>query len=84
MGLDESRWPLLRFFEGRWKLLPGGSLQASTEEFSEWCEEQSKNLMFEIKTGKQEIEDLKAVIAEESAIIETETQAHREAIAGHT
>jgi chromosome segregation ATPase len=30
--------------------------------FSEWCEERSKNIGFEIKTGKAEIEDLNAAI----------------------
>merc|ERR1712072_858115 len=33
------------------------------DEFSEWCEEQSKNLQFEIKTGKSTVEELKATIA---------------------
>merc|ERR1719284_1131584 len=51
----------------------GQATQKLYEEFSEWCEEQSKNLMFEIKTGKQEGADLKAVIAEEGALIETST-----------
>jgi hypothetical protein len=51
----------------------GETAQKLYEEFSEWCEEQSKNLMFEIKTGKQEVQDLKAVIVEEGALIETST-----------
>eukprot|EP00408_Alexandrium_pacificum_P061368 CAMPEP_0171171912 /NCGR_PEP_ID=MMETSP0790-20130122/9455_1 /TAXON_ID=2925 /ORGANISM="Alexandrium catenella, Strain OF101" /LENGTH=686 /DNA_ID=CAMNT_0011636767 /DNA_START=54 /DNA_END=2114 /DNA_ORIENTATION=+ len=38
-------------------------------EFSEWCEERSKNLGFEIKTGKAEAEDLKASIDKEAATI---------------
>jgi len=42
-------------------------------EFSEWCEERSKEVMFEIKTGKGEIESLKATIEKESANIQTQT-----------
>jgi len=37
-------------------------------EFAEMCEERSKNLQFEIKTGKAEVADLKAAISEETAI----------------
>lgn len=51
----------------------GESTQKVYEEFSEWCEEQAKNLMFEIKTAKAEVADLKAVIVEETAIIESLT-----------
>jgi hypothetical protein len=47
----------------------GENTQKVYEEFSEWCEEQSKNLHFEIKTATAEVADLKAVIAEETAII---------------
>jgi molecular chaperone GrpE (heat shock protein) len=36
-------------------------------EFSEWCEDQAKNLEFEIKTGKAESESLKAIIEEQTA-----------------
>jgi len=36
-------------------------------EATEWCEERSKNLGFEIKTAKAEIDSLKATIAEETA-----------------
>jgi hypothetical protein len=35
--------------------------------FSEWCEERSRNLGFEIKTGTSEAKGLKATIAEEAA-----------------
>mmetsp|Transcript_152163 Transcript_152163/g.369553 ORF Transcript_152163/g.369553 Transcript_152163/m.369553 type:complete len:689 (+) Transcript_152163:81-2147(+) len=38
------------------------------KEFSEWCEERSKNLGFEIKTGKAEVQELQASIAEETSI----------------
>jgi predicted RNase H-like nuclease (RuvC/YqgF family) len=36
-------------------------------EFSEWCEDQAKNLEFEIKTGKSEAASLKATIEEQTA-----------------
>ena len=32
------------------------------EEYSEWCADRSKNLGFEIKTGKSEIAELQATI----------------------
>merc|ERR1719311_824299 len=40
----------------------GKAAQAVYDEFAEWCEEESKNLQFEIKTGKAEAEELNAVI----------------------
>jgi len=40
-------------------------------EFAEMCEERSKNLQFEIKTGKGEISGLKATINEEMALAES-------------
>merc|ERR1719382_648528 len=49
----------------------GEKAQKVYEEFSEWCEESNKNLNFEIKTGKTEVSELKATIAEETAIIES-------------
>merc|ERR1719163_1029035 len=45
----------------------GDEAQKVYEEFSEWCEDQSKDLHFEIKTEKAEIEDLNALIAKETA-----------------
>merc|ERR1719440_2149244 len=45
----------------------GAESQKVYEEFSEWCEDQSKQLHFEIKTEKAEIDDLNAVIAKETA-----------------
>lgn len=39
-------------------------------EYAEWCEDKSKDLHYEIKTGKAEVEELKATIASESATIE--------------
>merc|ERR1719487_2024874 len=47
----------------------GEASQKVYEEFSEWCEERSKTLSFEIKTGKAEVADLKATIAYEASTI---------------
>jgi len=46
----------------------GEAAHAIYAEFAEMCEERSKNLQFEIKTGKAEVADLKAAISEETAI----------------
>merc|ERR1719288_250624 len=46
----------------------GEAAHATYAKFSEMCEERSKNLQFEIKTGKGEVADLKAAIDEETAI----------------
>merc|ERR1719454_599915 len=43
--------------------------QKEYDEFSEWCEEQSKNLQFEIKTGTSTVEELKATVESETAKI---------------
>jgi len=40
----------------------GEAAQKVFDEFSEWCEEESKNLQFEIKTGKAQAEELTATI----------------------
>jgi hypothetical protein len=45
----------------------GNDAQKVYDEFSEFCEDRSKELGFEIKTGKQEVKDLEAVIAKEAA-----------------
>jgi len=45
----------------------GEAAQATYDEFSEWCEDRSKNVGFEIKTGKAEIADLSATIEKETA-----------------
>jgi hypothetical protein len=42
-------------------------------EFSEWCEDTSKNVMYEIKTGKSDKESLEASIAKEAANIDAQT-----------
>merc|ERR1719389_1001707 len=45
------------------KIIKEGEVaQKEYDEFAEWCEEESKNLQFEIKTGKAEAEELTAVI----------------------
>jgi len=50
----------------------GEAAQKIYAEFSEWCEDTSKDLMFEIKTGKGEVADLKATIEKESANIQVQ------------
>jgi len=40
----------------------GEAAQKTYDEFAEWCEDEAKNLQFEIKTAKAEAEDLNAVI----------------------
>jgi len=51
----------------------GEAAHALYAEFAEMCEERSKDLQFEIKTGKGEVADLKAVIDEETATAESLT-----------
>eukprot|EP00928_Gymnodinium_smaydae_P023690 TRINITY_DN1944_c1_g1_i1.p1 TRINITY_DN1944_c1_g1~~TRINITY_DN1944_c1_g1_i1.p1 ORF type:complete len:721 (+),score=275.94 TRINITY_DN1944_c1_g1_i1:76-2163(+) len=46
----------------------GVAAQKEYEELSEWCKDGAKNLAFEIKTAKGEIEDLKATIEEQSSV----------------
>jgi len=41
-------------------------------EFAEWCEDTSKNVMYEIKTGKSDVASLKASIAKESSNIDAQ------------
>merc|ERR1719160_983941 len=40
----------------------GEAAQKLYDEFAEWCEEESKNLQFEIKTSKSTAEDLQSTI----------------------
>merc|ERR1719242_2158980 len=49
----------------------GEAAHATYAEFAEMCEERSKDLQFEIKTGKAEVADLKAAIDEETALAES-------------
>jgi len=48
----------------------GQVAQKEYDEYAEWCEDKSKSLGFEIKTGKSEVEDLTASIVSESATID--------------
>ena len=50
-------------------LLGFGASFGAAEEFAEWCEDQSKKLTFEIKTGKAEVAELTATIEQETATI---------------
>merc|ERR1719313_1614351 len=45
----------------------GEESQKLYDEFSEWCEDTSRDLGFEIKTGKAQAADLQATIDEETA-----------------
>merc|ERR1719473_528760 len=47
----------------------GQAAQKVYDEFAEWCEEQSKELGFSIKTGKAEAEELNAIIEKANADI---------------
>merc|ERR1719506_2874977 len=49
----------------------GADAQKVYDEFSEFCEDRSKQLGFEIKTGKQGKKDLEATIANEAAKAES-------------
>merc|ERR1719181_658374 len=48
----------------------GEAAQKVYEEYSEWCENRSKNIHWEIKTGKAQVEELEATIESASASIE--------------
>merc|ERR1719146_590931 len=53
----------------------GEDAQKTYDEFSEWCEDRSTKLGFEIKTGKATVAELEATISEEtSTIAELETK----------
>mmetsp|Transcript_102869 Transcript_102869/g.330039 ORF Transcript_102869/g.330039 Transcript_102869/m.330039 type:complete len:686 (+) Transcript_102869:56-2113(+) len=47
----------------------GEDAQKVYAEFSEWCEDRSRSLTFEIKTGKGQVEELKAAIAQDASTI---------------
>jgi len=47
----------------------GETAQKTYSDFAEYCETTSKNVGFEIKTGKAQVEDLNAKIGEETATI---------------
>merc|ERR1719159_855953 len=48
----------------------GKDAQKAYDEFSEWCEDRSKELGFEIKTWKAEVADLKATILEATTCLD--------------
>merc|ERR1719426_96703 len=55
----------------------GEDAQKEYDSYAEWCEDRSTQLGFEIKTGKSEVEELKATIEEEtssSAALETKIE----------
>merc|ERR1719478_146116 len=45
----------------------GKEATATYDSYAEWCEDKSKELGFEIKTGKSNVAELKATIEEETA-----------------
>merc|ERR1719503_439517 len=47
----------------------GTEAQKVYDEHAEWCEDRSKNLGFEIKTGQANVAELKATIAAETSSI---------------
>jgi len=49
----------------------GNDAQKVYDEFAEFCEDRSKNVGFEIKTGKAGVKDLEAAIAKEKATAES-------------
>merc|ERR1740138_577548 len=49
----------------------GKDAQKVYDEFSEFCEDRSRELGFEIKTGKGEVKDLEAAIEKETATAES-------------
>jgi len=50
----------------------GEAAQKTYSEFAEWCEDESKNLRFEIKTAKAEVEQLQATLEKSASDIENE------------
>merc|ERR1719482_714875 len=57
------------------KVIAEGTAEQKTyDEFAEWCEEQSKELGYTIKTAKTEIEDLQATIEKASSDISDEEE----------
>merc|ERR1719181_694862 len=52
----------------------GTADQKTYDEFAEWCEEQSKDLGYAIKTAKSEIEELSATIQKASSDVADEEE----------
>merc|ERR1711879_709048 len=46
----------------------GEAAKTAYAEFTEWCEDESKNFNFDIKTSKGEIDELKASIEKETSL----------------
>ena len=59
----------------------GEAAQKTYAEFSEWCEDRNRDLDNEIKTGKSQVEELKASIAEEVSIATSLTTKVEELVA---
>merc|ERR1719453_1106815 len=51
----------------------GAVAQKEYEKYAEWCEDTSRNLQYEIKTGKATKEELEATIEKMTAKIDTAT-----------
>jgi len=49
----------------------GVDAQKVYDDFAEFCEDKSKDLMFDIKTGKNTVAELKATIAEETSLMDS-------------
>merc|ERR1719169_165574 len=60
----------------------GNDAQKVYDEFAEFCEDRSRNVGFEIKTGKQGVKDLEAAIAKEKATAESLTAQIEELASG--
>merc|ERR1719161_184676 len=56
----------------------GEASQKVYDEFAEWCEEESKNLQYEIKTAKAQAEDLAATIEKAASDIKAGEEAIEE------
>merc|ERR1719506_204516 len=52
----------------------GDAAQKTYDEFAEWCEDESKNLQFDVKTAKGEVEALQATIEKASSDISDEEE----------
>jgi peptidoglycan hydrolase CwlO-like protein len=52
----------------------GEAAQKTYDEFAEWCEDTARNIQFDIKTAKGEVESLKATIQEAASVIAEEEE----------
>jgi len=60
-------------YRRRWSPLSWVLWEECYAEKAEWCEDTSKDVMYEIKTGKSNVESLKATIAKEASNIDAQT-----------